>query len=92
MVKIRLTRMGSKGRPFYRIVVANADSPRDGKTIDQIGYYDPMTDPSTIKLDVEKAALWVKRGAQPTDRVADILKKHGVYDHIQAEKTGAAAG
>lgn len=92
MVKIRLTRMGSKGRPFYRIIVANADSPRDGRAIDQIGYYDPMTDPSTIKLDQDKAVLWLKRGAQPTDRVADILKKQGVLDRLAAEKSGAAAG
>jgi len=92
LVKIRLTRMGSKGRPFYRIIVANADSPRDGRAIDQIGYYDPMTDPSTIKLDQDKAVLWLKRGAQPTDRVADILKKHGVMDRLQAEKTGTATG
>ncbi len=92
MVRIRLTRMGSKGRPFYRIVVANADSPRDGRAIDQIGYYDPMTDPSTVQLDADKAVMWLKRGAQPTDRVADMLKKHGVMDRLQAEKAGTAAG
>lgn len=95
MVRIRLTRMGSKGRPFYRIVVANADSPRDGRAIDQIGYYDPMTDPSTVQLDADKAVMWLKRGAQPTDRVAAMLKKHGVMDRLQAEKAekaGTAAG
>lgn len=88
-VKIRLTRMGSHKRPFYRIVVANSTSKRDGRAIDQIGYYDPMTDPATIKVDGDKALLWLQRGAQPTDTVADFLKKEGVLDRLQAAKAGA---
>lgn len=90
MVRIRLKRMGSKGRPFYRIVVANSASPRDGRHIDQIGYYDPMTDPATVKIDGDKALLWLQRGAQPSDTAADLLRKHGVMDRLTAAKGGAA--
>ena len=77
-VKIRLRRMGQKKAPFYRIVVADSRSPRDGRFIEQIGYYDPMTDPATIQLDAEKAAQWIKNGAQPTDTVRALLKKQNV--------------
>lgn len=79
-VKIRLKRMGCKKRPFYRIVVANSTSPRDGRFIDQIGYYDPMTDPSTVKVDADKARLWLSRGAQPSDTTADLLRKEGLLE------------
>ena len=89
-VKIRLTRMGAKKRPFYRIVVANSTSKRDGRAIDQLGFYDPMTDPSTVKIDSDKALLWLGRGAQPTDTVADLLKKQGILETFQASKTGGA--
>ena len=77
-VKIRLTRLGKKKAPFYRVVVADSRSPRDGRFIEEIGYYDPKTDPATIKIDAEKAATWIKNGAQPTDTVRALLKKSGV--------------
>lgn len=90
-VKIRLTRMGSKKRPFYRIVVANSTSKRDGRAIEQLGFYDPLTDPATVKIDEEKAVLWLQRGAQPTETVADLLKKQGVTEKFEAAKTAAKA-
>jgi small subunit ribosomal protein S16 len=85
-------RMGAKKRPFYRIVVANSASPRDGRAIDQIGYYDPLTDPATVKIDAEKAVLWLQRGAQPSDTTADLLKKAGVMDQYQEARSHRAAG
>lgn len=75
MVKIRLQRVGKKKAPFYHIVVADSKSPRDGKIIEQIGTYDPMTNPSTIVLDNEKVATWIKNGAQPTETVKAIIAK-----------------
>ena len=78
MVKIRLRRMGAKKAPFYRIVVADSRSPRDGRCIEEIGTYDPLTEPATVTVDAEKAQQWIKNGAQPTDTVRDILKKQGV--------------
>ena len=80
MVKIRLRRMGAKKAPFYRIVVADSRYPRDGRFIEEIGYYDPMTEPSTIKVDADKAKEWLKNGAQPTDTVKSLLKKSGALD------------
>ncbi len=77
-VKIRLTRMGAKKAPFYRIVVMDSHKARDGEYIDQIGYYNPVKEPAEIKLDVEKAKKWIGNGAQPTDTVRDILKNNGV--------------
>ncbi len=77
-VKMRLTRMGKKRNPIYRIIVADARSPRDGKFIDEVGTYDPNTDPSTYKVDVEKAKKWLANGAQPTEVVGKILKLAGV--------------
>lgn len=77
MVKIRLRRMGAKKAPFYRIVVADSRYPRDGRFIEEIGTYNPLTDPSTITVDVEKAQTWIKNGAQPTDTVRALLKKAG---------------
>ena len=74
MVKIRLQRMGKKKAPFYHIVVADSRSPRDGKIIEQTGTYDPMTEPSTIKLDKEKFEKWVKNGAKPTDTVKNLVE------------------
>ncbi len=73
-VKIRMRRMGSKKAPFYRIVVADSRYPRDGRFIEELGYYDPMKNPSVIKVDVEKANKWIATGAQPTDTVKKILK------------------
>ena len=78
--KIRLRRMGAKKAPFYRIVVADSRSPRDGRFIEEIGYYNPCTEPSEIKVDVEKADKWLKNGAQPTDTVKVLLKKSGVQE------------
>ena len=74
MVKIRLQRQGKKKAPFYHIVVADSTSPRDGKIIEQIGTYDPMTKPSTIVLNKEKLEQWIKNGAQPTDTVKSLIK------------------
>jgi small subunit ribosomal protein S16 len=71
--------MGAKKRPFYRIVVANSTSPRDGRFIDTVGYYDPCTEPPTIKVNQEKAVYWIKNGAQPSDVARSILAKQGVF-------------
>ena len=78
MVKIRLRRMGAKKAPFYRIVVADSRSPRDGRCIEEIGTYNPLTEPATITVDAEKAQTWIKNGAQPTDTVRTLLKNAGV--------------
>ena len=78
MVKIRLRRMGAKKAPYYRVVVADARSPRDGRCIEEIGTYNPLTNPATVTIDVEKAQTWIKNGAQPTDTVRGLLKKAGV--------------
>ena len=74
-VKIRLRRMGAKKAPFYRVVVADSRYPRDGRFIEEIGYYNPMTTPADIKIDAEKAQKWIANGAQPTDTVKVLLKK-----------------
>jgi len=74
-VKIRLRRMGAKHQPSYRIVVADSRSPRDGRYIDQVGFYNPLTNPATITIDRDKAVDWLRRGAQPTETVAILLKK-----------------
>ena len=78
MVKIRLRRMGAKKAPYYRIVVADSRFPRDGRCIEEIGTYDPLTEPATIAVDAEKAQQWIKNGAQPTDTVRGLLKKANV--------------
>ena len=75
MVKIRLQRMGKKKAPFYHVVVADSRSPRNGKIIEQIGTYDPMTNPATINIDSEKVATWIKNGAKPTDTVKTLIEK-----------------
>lgn len=77
-VKIRLRRMGSKKAPFYRVVVADSRYPRDGRFIEEIGTYNPLTDPATIKIDAEKAQKWLDNGAQPTDTVKALLKKASI--------------
>ena len=74
-VKIRLKRLGSKKNPFYRVVVADERSPRDGRFIEEIGYYNPLTDPVDIKINAEKATKWLNNGAQPTETVRSLLKK-----------------
>ncbi len=78
MVKIRLRRMGAKKNPYYRIVVADSHFPRDGRCIEEIGTYNPLSDPATVTIDAEKAKTWIKNGAQPTDTVKALLKKNGV--------------
>ncbi|MBQ3816760.1 MAG: 30S ribosomal protein S16 [Clostridia bacterium] len=77
-VKIRLRRLGAKRAPFYRVVVADSRYPRDGRFIEEIGYYDPTKDPAVVKIDEEKAKTWIANGAQPTDTVKALLKKNGV--------------
>ena len=83
MVKIRLRRMGRRNRPFYRVVVADIRSPRDGKFIDIIGHYNPLTDPATISIDEEKALKWLRYGAQPSDTVRSLLAKLGIMDKVK---------
>ena len=77
MVKIRLKRMGMKKKPFYRVVVADERATRDGRFVDEIGYYNPVSNPVELKIDNEKAQTWLKNGAQPTDTVRVLLKKTG---------------
>ncbi len=77
-VKMRLKRMGKKKAPFYRVVVADSRSPRDGRFIEEVGFYDPNEEPSVIKFDEEAAKKWLANGAQPTDRVAKLLKNAGI--------------
>ena len=79
MVKLRLRRMGAKKRPSYRIVAADSRSPRDGAFIESVGFYDPVTDPATINVNLDRARHWIDNGAQPTDTVRSILKRAGVY-------------
>ena len=78
MVKMRLKRMGSKGAPFYRIVVADSRYPRDGRFIEEVGYYDPMKEPVVLKVDEDKVKNWLEKGAQPTETVKALLVKNGV--------------
>ena len=85
--------MGAKRRPFYRLIVADSQSPRDGRFIDQLGYYDPLTDPATIKIDEEKVTRWLSRGAQPSDSARELLRRSGVIGGAAAPAvaaTGAA--
>lgn len=79
-VKIRLTRLGDKKSPFYRVIVADSRSPRDGRFIDLLGTYNPLTNPAEIKIDNDKARQWIKNGAQPTDTAKDILVKSGAIE------------
>ena len=80
MVKIRLRRMGAKKAPFYRVVVADSRYPRDGRFIEEIGYYNPLTNPADIKIDAEKAKAWLEKGALPTETAKSVLKKAGVTE------------
>ena len=79
-VKMRLRRIGMKKAPFYRVIVADSRSPRDGRFIEEIGYYNPLTEPAEIKIDAEKAKKWIANGAQPTETVKSLLKKSGIVD------------
>ncbi len=78
MLRIRLRRTGAKKRPNYRVVVAEALAPRDGRFVDLIGFYDPLTDPATVRIDQDKAREWLQKGARPSDRVAKLLAQAGV--------------
>ena len=80
MVKIRLKRMGANTQPFYRVVVSDSRAPRDGKFIEEVGYYNPMTEPKEIKIDAEKAKKWLANGAQPTETVKALFKKSGIIE------------
>ena len=85
-VRIRLQRHGKKKRPFYRLVAADSRSQRDGRFIERIGYYDPMTDPANIVIDAEKALKWLRTGAQPSDTAKDLMSKVGVWEQFMNEK------
>ena len=80
MVKIRLKRMGANKKPFYRVVVADSRSPRDGRFIEELGYFDPLKDPQEVKIDAEKAQKWLGEGAQPTETVKALFKKSGIIE------------
>ncbi len=80
MVKMRLRRMGAKKAPFYRVVVADSRYPRDGRFIEEIGFYNPTTEPAEIKINADKAKAWIAKGAQPTETVKSLLKKSGIVD------------
>lgn len=84
MVKIRLKRFGTNKRPFYRVVVADSRSPRDGRVIEEIGYYNPLTEPIELKINEESALKWLKTGAQPSDTVRGLLKKASIYQKFVA--------
>jgi small subunit ribosomal protein S16 len=83
MVKIRLRRMGRRNKPFYRVVVTDSRSPRDGKFIEIIGHYNPLTDPASVSIDEEKALKWLRYGAQPSDTVRSLLGKLGIMDKVK---------
>ena len=87
-VKLRLTRMGKKKQPFYRIVAIDGRKARDGEYIEQIGYYDPMTVPATVKIDADLAIKWLRNGAQPTDTVKGLLKKTNIYEMLNSDVEG----
>jgi small subunit ribosomal protein S16 len=94
LVKIRLRRMGAKKRPFYRLVVADARSPRDGRFIEQLGIYDPLTSPATIRIDGDKVQQWISKGAQPSDAARSLLQREGILEgpvirHPKAVNVGA---
>lgn len=85
MVKIRLMRLGGKHKPFYRLVVADSRSPRSGRYIEAIGYYNPTTDPSTIKINEAKAVAWLRKGARPSDSARVLLRRSGVLERAGAK-------
>lgn len=90
MVRIRLRRVGAKKQPSYRIVVADKDAPRDGRFIENIGFFNPRTEPETVELDSDRALYWLSVGAQPSDAVARLLKSKGVYAALEASRSSAA--
>jgi len=90
LVKIRLRRMGAKKHPFYRLVVADARSPRDGRFIEHLGYYDPMTEPVQVKIDSEKVMKWIQQGAQPSEAARSLLQREGILERRAAKPTPSA--
>lgn len=88
MVKIRLMRMGGKKKPFYRVAVADSRSPRDGRFIEIIGHYNPRSEPSFIEMDEEKALEWLRKGAQPSNQVRNLMKIKGIWQKFEEEKSG----
>jgi small subunit ribosomal protein S16 len=90
MVRIRLRRVGAKKQPSYRIVVADKDAPRDGRFIENIGNYNPRTEPETVELNADRALYWLSVGAQPSEAVARLLKSKGVYAALDASRAGTA--
>ena len=91
-VKLRLKRMGSKKRPFYRFVAADSRSPRDGKFIEELGYYNPIAQPAEIKIDKDKAIKWLKDGAIPTDTVRSMFSKEGIMKEFHEQKAASKKG
>lgn len=91
MVKIRLRRMGAKKHPFYRLVVADSRSPRDGRFIEHLGYYDPMTDPVQVKIDTEKVMKWLQQGAQPSEAARSLLTREGILERRGAKQPTPSA-
>jgi len=91
-VRIRLKRLGAKKRPFYRVVVADQRSPRDGRFIENIGVYHPLEDPSKIQIDQERALYWLRVGAQPSNTVRVLMTKVGIWETFTAEKASTKAG
>jgi small subunit ribosomal protein S16 len=89
MVKIRLMRRGATKRPFYRVVVADSRSPRDGRFIENIGKYHPLEDPSIIDIDADRALYWLANGAQPTEQVENLLKKQGIWERFESTRPKA---
>ncbi len=85
-VKLRLKRMGAKKKPFYRVVAADSRTKRDGEVIEELGYYNPITEPATVKIDEEKTLKWLSNGAQPTDTVRDLLSKQGIMKKYHESK------
>ena len=92
MLKIRLTRLGAHKRPFYRIVVADAHKPRDGRSVEVIGFYDPLTNPATVNVKSDRALDWLNKGAQPTEAVARLLSRTGVRHKLIEGPWSAAHG
>jgi len=90
-VRIRLKRLGAKKRPFYRLIVADSRAARDGRFIDQLGYYDPIADPVQLQVNEEKTLEWLRNGAQPSDTARDLLRKAGVWDKFRGGKDATPA-
>lgn len=91
MVKIRLKRMGAKKRPFYRLVVADSRSPRDGKFIEEIGFYDPLPNPAKVQIDADKVREWMRRGARPSDVARKLLEREGILQRSAQVRRAASA-